>query len=109
MDPNDTNLTIDSKLYKVIRLILSCLIKNNLISTETFSKRNILAILGLIGVASSYAMRSSLSVSITVMVKDIHTTVKDPNACPEQTQNKNTSNPVHIILYIFWYFYSSIY
>lgn len=102
MEPNGTNSIINSKLYEIIYLISYCYyqkrsIKNIRMLTETFSKRNILAILGLIGIASSYAMRSSLSVSITVMVTEMHKTVKDTYVCPEQTQNKNTSNSVHIL------------
>ncbi|VVC37564.1 Major facilitator superfamily,Major facilitator superfamily domain [Cinara cedri] len=56
------------------------------------SKRYIIAIMGFIGVANAYAMRSVLSVAITEMVTDIHKTVIDPNGCPGLLKMKNTTN-----------------
>jgi len=57
------------------------------------SKRFIIAIMGFIGIANAYAMRSVLSVAITEMVEDIHKTAIDPNGCPGPIKNTNTTNP----------------
>lgn len=64
------------------------------------SKRYVIAVMGFIGIANAYAMRSVLSVAITEMVEDIHKTAIDPNGCPGPIKMKNTTNPVcifHII------------
>lgn len=53
-----------------------------------------MALMGFIGVANAYAMRSVLSVAITEMVEDIHKTTIDPNGCPGPLHSKNTTNPV---------------
>lgn len=53
-----------------------------------------MAIMGFIGIANAYAMRSVLSVAITEMVEDIHKTAIDPNGCPGPIKLANTTNPV---------------
>lgn len=58
------------------------------------SKRYLIAVMGFVGIASAYAMRSVLSVAITEMVEDIHKTAIDPNGCPGPLKITNTSNPV---------------
>lgn len=58
------------------------------------SKRYVMAIMGFIGIANAYAMRSVLSVAITEMVEDIHKTAIDPNGCPGPTKSANTTNLV---------------
>lgn len=58
------------------------------------SKRYVMAIMGFIGIANAYAMRSVLSVAITEMVEDIHKTAIDPNGCPGPLKTANTTNPV---------------
>lgn len=57
------------------------------------SKRYVIALMGFLGIAMAYAMRSVLSVAITEMVEDIHKTVIDPNGCPGPINTKNTTNP----------------
>lgn len=62
--------------------------------TGVRTKRYTMAVLGFIGIANAYAMRSVLSVAITEMVVDIHKTTLDPNGCPGPATTKNTTNPV---------------
>lgn len=64
------------------------------ISIGACSKRYMIAIMGFIGIANAYAMRSVLSVAITEMVEDIHKTAIDPNGCPGPTKITNTTNVV---------------
>ncbi|XP_050432361.1 putative inorganic phosphate cotransporter isoform X1 [Adelges cooleyi] len=57
------------------------------------TKRYTMAVLGFIGIANAYAMRSVLSLAITEMVVDIHKTTLDPNGCPGPAVLKNMTNP----------------
>lgn len=69
-----------------------------------------MAIMGFIGIANAYAMRSVLSVAITEMVEDIHKTAIDPNGCPGPTKSTNTTNPVcHFYRFNFYYHYNYYY
>lgn len=56
-----------------------------------------MAVMGFIGIANAYAMRSVLSVAITEMVEDIHKTAIDPNGCPGPMNMINTTNPVRLL------------